>query len=57
MPTPQLQAMSKRYGVPMQKMEQFWARAKAQYGGDWEAVAGAVKRMAQNYAKSRGNHL
>lgn len=53
MPTPQLQALSKEYKVPMGEMEKFWKIAKEQYNEEWPKVVGAVKKMAQNYKKSK----
>ena len=53
MPIPALRSIGAEYGVPLSKMEEFWAQARKQYGEDYEAVMGTVKKMAANYAKSK----
>jgi hypothetical protein len=51
MPVPQLQSYAKGYNIPLPTVEKFWKFAKKQYGEDWEAVSGTVKRMCKNYKK------
>jgi len=53
MPVPALRSVGARYGVPLAKMESFWASARKQYGENYAAVMGAVKKMAANYGKGR----
>lgn len=57
MPTPQLKSFADEYGVPIDKVEEFWDTAKEQYGEDYEKVAGTVKKMCQNYSKSKNESL
>jgi hypothetical protein len=56
-PVPALKSIGARYGVPVAEMERFWTDARKQYGTDYAAVMGTVKRMAANYASSRKKHL
>ncbi len=55
MPVPQLKSYSEKYKIPFKKVEEFWNKAKEQYGEDWEAVSGTVKKMCQNYKKGQDN--
>ena len=51
MPVPALASMAKRYGLSLSQVEGFWATAKKQYDGDYEAVMGTVKKMCRNASK------
>jgi len=53
MPVPALKAIGERYGVPLKRMEKMWAQARAEYGNNYAAVMGTVKKMAANYARGR----
>lgn len=53
MPTSQMKSYAEKYNVPLSKIEEFWEKAKKEYGEDWEKVSGTVKIMAQNYKKSK----
>ena len=52
MPAPVLQSLIKGTSVSMDKAEEFWKKAKEQYGEDYEKVVGTVKVMIKNYEKS-----
>lgn len=53
MPTPQMKSYSEKYNVPLEVIEEFWSTAKKEYGDDYAAISGTVKKMAQNYKKSK----
>lgn len=55
MPTAQMKSYAEKYDVPLAKIEEFWAKAKKEYGEDFEKVSGTVKVMAKNYQKSKKN--
>jgi len=57
MPTPQLRAIARQHGIPLAKAEEFWAKAKREYDGDWGAVVGTVKKMAANMHRARRERL
>jgi len=53
MPVPALRSMGRRYGVPLARAEGFWRQARKDYGEDYRAVMGTVKKMMANYANRR----
>jgi len=53
MPNSQIKAYSDKYNVPWRTVEEFWEVAKEQYDDDYEAISGTVKKMCQNYQKSK----
>jgi hypothetical protein len=57
MPAPVLKAWSKKYGVSLAALEGWWAEARKQYGDDFAAVTGTVKKRLRNHVKGRGRHL
>ena len=57
MPVPALKGLSEKYGCPMATLEKFWEEAKGEYGDDWEAVMGTVKKRAANWARGRRSRL
>lgn len=57
MPTAQMKGFAEKYDVPLNVIEGFWDKAKAEYGEDWSRVAGAVKAMAKNYKKGKDKKM
>jgi hypothetical protein len=57
MPTPALKAMAQRYGVALATAERYWAEARRQYGDDYEAVMGTVKKRLASKRGGMGRAL
>lgn len=55
MPQASLAAMGRRYGVSLAKMESFWREAKAQYGTNYAAVMGTVKKRAAAHGRAHSD--
>jgi hypothetical protein len=53
MPTKQLKSMARKRGLPAAKAEEFWAKAKRQYGTKYAAVMGTVRKMLDNAARGK----
>lgn len=51
MPAPVIAAFEKEFGINKSIIEKFWKFAKSQYGEDYKAITGTVKRMIKNYKK------
>lgn len=53
MPVPALKSIGARHGVPLARMERFWAQARKDHGDDFRAVMGTVKAMAANFGAAK----
>ena len=57
MPTPQLEAIARKHGISTGQAEAFWAQARKEYGDDYVAVVGTVKKMAARAERARRSKL
>lgn len=53
MPNAQIKSYSEKYDVPMGTVEGFWKKASEEYGDNYAAISGTVKKMCQNYKKGK----